>query len=226
MRKKIGLHVAIEIDAVLSRYGKAAEETTCGGFRVRRFELDDYDLYVLHAGVGEIAAASAVQILISEFHVDIVVNFGVVGGLTEEMTLARTVIVDKVVHYDMDSSELDGTPVGYYAENQGIYIPVTEALVEKACEIAPDLKRVICASADKFVGDPAKKAALHEKFGADICEMEAAAVAMTCNRNKVPVMMIKAVSDSILGGAEEFNTAVERASDEAFGVTDRVIRAL
>ena len=56
--------------------------------------------------------------------------------------------------------------------------------------------------------------------------LTAAAVAMTCNRNKVPVMMIKAVSDSILGGAEEFNTAVERASDEAFGVTDRVIRAL
>ena len=226
MRKKIGLHVAIEVDAVLSRYGKAEEEMTLGGFHVRHYVMDSYDLYVLSAGVGEIAAASAVQILISELHVDMVVNFGVVGGLTKEMTLARTVIVDKVVHYDMDSSELDGTPVGYYSDYDGIYIPVTEELVEKACVIEPSLKRVICASADKFVGDPKKKAALHEKFGAEICEMEAAAVAMTCNRNKVPVMMIKAVSDSIEGGAEEFYEAVTRSSDMAFSVTDKLIRAL
>ena len=226
MKKKIGLHVAIEIDAVLSRYGKAAEEVERGGFRIRRYDMDAYELYVLHAGYGEIAAASAVQVLISEFGVEMVVNFGVVGGLTEEMTLARCVIVDKVVHYELDLRELDETPVGYYKEFGGIYIPATQSLVEKACEIAPELKRVVCVSGEKFVGDPAKKAALHEEYGADICEMEAAAVVMTCIRNQVPVMLIKAVSDSLTGGAEEFFEAVQKASDEAFRVTDQVIRAL
>ena len=226
MKKKIGLHVAIEIDAVLSRYGKAEEEYIRGGFRIRRYEMDTYELYVLHAGYGEIAAASAVQILISEFGVELVVNFGVVGGLTEEMTLARCVIVDKVVHYEMELEALDHTPRGYYGDFGGIYVPATPSLVEKACEIAPGLKRVTCASGDKFVADPAKKAALHEEFGADICEMEAAGVVMTCVRNKIPVMSIKAVSDSLTGGADEFLEAVEKASDEAFRVTDQVIRAL
>lgn len=43
-----------------------------------------------------------------------------------------------------------------------------------------------------------------DKFGAQICEMEAAGIVLTCNRNEVPCMMIKIISDGITGGVEEF----------------------
>ena len=48
------------------------------------------------------------QFLISKFDVDLIVNFGVVGGLTPEMELAKTCIVESVIHYDFDTSEADG----------------------------------------------------------------------------------------------------------------------
>ena len=44
------------------------------------YETDQYRMVIVNCGPGEIAAASGTQFLISEYHVDIVMNFGVVGG--------------------------------------------------------------------------------------------------------------------------------------------------
>ncbi len=43
--------------------------------------------YALNCGAGE--AALQPQFLISQMQVDFIVNFGVVGGLTEEMTKTK-----------------------------------------------------------------------------------------------------------------------------------------
>lgn len=43
------------------------------------------------------AAAAATQFLISQMQVDFIVNFGVVGGLTEEMTKTKMCVVESVV---------------------------------------------------------------------------------------------------------------------------------
>ncbi len=224
--KTIGMIVAVEMDAVLRRYGQPSEEKQCHGFRVLTYQMDSYTMLVLNCGVGEIAAAAGVQALISECDVDMILNFGVVGGLTPDMSLTRTCVVDKVVHYDMDLSEVDGVEVGRYPDYPEVAIPTTPALVDKAVAICPELKRVVCASADKFVGDPAKKVALHEQYGADICEMEAAAVVLTCHRNGVPCLLIKTVSDSIDGGAEEFHAAVASSSLTCIEIADKIIREL
>lgn len=103
--KKIGLLVAVEMDAVLARYGAPQEKQLVDGFEVLRYENESYTVFAVNAGAGEISAAAATQLLISVFHVDLVVNFGVVGGLTPEMAMARTVVVESVVHYDFDISD-------------------------------------------------------------------------------------------------------------------------
>ena len=224
--KKIGMLVAVEMGAVLSRYGTARSVETRHGFEVRTYEMDGYTLHVMHSGAGEIAAAAAAALLIDRYEVELLVNFGVVGGLTAEMAQTKTCVVEKVVHYDFDTSAYDGTLPGQYAEYPDVYLPATASLVERAVQIAPELKRVICASADKFVDGQEAKSALHEKFGADICEMEAAAVVLTCNRSDVPCLLIKTVSDGLLGGAEEFGVALQHTSELCLEVADRIIREL
>lgn len=224
--KKIGMLVAVEVDAVLSRYGSAVSREERAGFQILTYHMEDYILYVIHSGAGELAAAAAAQLLIDRYEVELLVNFGVVGGLTEEMAQTRTVVVEKVVHYDFDTSAYDGTLPGQYAEYPDVFLPATAALVDKALQIAPELKKVICASADKFVDGREAKAALHERFGADICEMEAAAVVLTCNRCGVPCLLIKTVSDSLAGGAEEFGAALQHTSALCLEIADRIIREL
>lgn len=224
--KTIGMLVAVEMDAVLSRYGRAAGVDTVGGFELHRYEGDGYRLFVVNAGAGELAAAAAAELLIAVCGAELIVNFGVVGGLTEEMALARTVVVESVVHYDFDTSAWDSCEPGRYASYPTPFIPTTPALVEKARQLFPELKSAVCASADKFVAGADAKRALHERYGADICEMEAAGVVLTANRAGVPCLVIKTVSDGITGGAEEFSKEVGRSAELCLAVADAVMRSL
>ena len=221
--KKIGMLVAVEIGSVLSKYGKASEEIEKFGFKVYKYEMPQYELYVVHSGAGEIAAAAATQLLIAVYGVEAVVNFGVVGGLTEDMKLSKTVVVEKVVHYDFDVSAIDHVEVGRYTSYPEVYIPLNKGLVEMALQVEPSLKRVACASADKFVDGRENKSRIAQQFGADICEMELAAIVLTCDRSGIPCLAIKTVSDAIDGGAEEFGRTVNEAADVCLRITDKII---
>lgn len=224
--KKIGMIVAVEINAVLDKFGTRLTCREAAGYQVLEYEMDNCRLIILSCGAGEIAAASGTQFLISEYRVDMVVNFGVVGGLTEAMTKTKACIVEKVVHYDFDTSAADDVEVGRYLQYPDIYIPADRTLLEKAVTLYPRLPRVICASADKFVADPAQKQALNRRFGADICEMEAAGVLLTCNRNQIPCLLVKIVSDGITGGAEEFRQTFDEAAGMCLDIVLQLIAQL
>lgn len=224
--KNIGMIVACEIDAVLARYGSPLEEETRCGFPVRCYAMGENRLVVVHTGVGELAAAAAAALLIDRYEVELIVNFGVVGGLTEEMAQTKCCVVEKLVHYDFDTSHIDGTVPGQYEGMDSVYIPATPALVDKALALCPELKKAVCASADKFVDGREKKAELHRLYGADICEMESAGIALTCRRAGVPFLLVKAVSDGLNGGAAEFHAELERCSALCLDLTDRIIREI
>ena len=224
--KTIGMLVAVEIKAVLDRYGDKLCEKETAGYRVMEYKTPEYNLVILKCGAGEIAAAGGTQFLISEYKVDMIINFGVVGGLTPEMAKTKTCVVEQVVHYDFDTSAVDNWEVGRYDDYPTPYIPTTKALVDKAVSLNPDLMPVICASADKFIADPARKAELNRQFGAKICEMEAAGIVLICNRNKVPCLLIKSVSDSIEGGAEEFHNTINEAASMCLDIADAIIREI
>ncbi len=84
----------------------------------------------------------------------------------------------------------------------------------------------VCASADRFVSGSKDKAYLHETFGADICDMESAGILLTCNRNKVPCVMLKAVSDAMEGTGEEFYAFWRRSMKEAVEIMDNIVEAV
>lgn len=224
--KKIGFLVAVEMDALLRRYGTPRETRSVGGFEVHCYADDRREIYAISAGAGEIAAAAATALLIGVFQVDLVLNYGVVGGLSEEMKLLRSCVVERVVHYDFDTAAWSGRVVGQYDEYPTPYIPATPELVKKARKIRPELRAVTCASADKFVATPEAKRALYDRWGADICEMEAAGIVLTCNRAKVPCLLIKTVSDGVTGGAEEFHREMDRSAALALETADAILEVL
>ena len=127
-KKTIGMLVAVEIGAVLSRYGDKLTDVSETGFDVKRLDSDDYTMYILKSGAGEIAAAAGTQFLITKYGAEFIINFGVVGGLTPEMSLAKTCVVESVVHYDFDTSTIDNCEVGRYLEYPSIYIPAPRSL--------------------------------------------------------------------------------------------------
>ncbi|MBR2670441.1 MAG: 5'-methylthioadenosine/S-adenosylhomocysteine nucleosidase [Solobacterium sp.] len=221
--KRAGMIVAVEMAALQRRYGEPRETIQDGVYTVMVYPVGEYELYVLSSGVGEIAAAAGTQYLITKYNVELILNFGVVGALTEEMSEKKICIVKEVCHYPFDLTEIDDVEQGRYTEFPDRYIQTTPELIARAQEVYPDLTAVRCASGDRFVGNEKDKRYLHDEFGADICEMEAAGIILTCVRNHIPVMSIKMVSDSVHGGADEFRETLDEASDACVHVLDQIL---
>ena len=226
--KKIGMIVAVlqEIDTLFQRLGAPLDTDTPAGYEVHRYLVAGNEIYVIPSGAGELAAAASTQLLISTYQVDLIVNFGVCGGLTSDMGLTRSVVVRDVVHYDFDATAFLGGCIGQYPGYPNAFIPAPSELVDLATSIESTLKPVVCASADKFVEDPAIKQGLHKTFGAEICEMEAAGILLTANRCGVPALLIKAVSDSVSGDAGQFEQMVHEAASTCLKVLLRILETL
>lgn len=227
--KKIGLIVAVELDSVLNKYGKPVSEKRIDGFNVLTYNIDNKaELYVVHCGAGEISAASATQLCISKLKCSMILNFGIVGGLTNEMSETKLCVVEKIVHYDFDVSADDKRFVpGQHDGYPDAYIPATKSLIDTALKIEPELKKVIIASGDKFIDTASKKRDLHNKFNADICDMEAAGIALTCDRTKIPYLMIKCVSDGC--NDDSYNSFLEyftESAEKCFDVMDKIIKKI
>lgn len=211
--KKIGMVVAMqrEVKSFLEGKNLPVEMQKRGGFDVMKFHLGDNPVICVKSGVGEILASSATQMLISEFGVDLIINFGVCGSLVDGVKVGDVAVVNGVVHYDFDTSAFDGCEVGRYLQYPDVIIRPDGELIEKVKQIYPEINQVICASADKFVADEKIKQNLAKTFGASVCEMESAGVLLTSLNAGVPCLIIKAVSDG-KGGVEEFKQMVDYSS--------------
>ncbi len=225
--KKIGIVVAIEINSVLKRFGEPKQKEKIGFFEKYVYKKDGTEFVCVHTGPGEIAAAAATQYLISVCGCELIVNFGIVGGLTDEMKVSKTCVAKRVVHYDYDTTAIDKDYVkGQYNEYSDAYIPATENLVRLANSINPELKEVTIASGDKFVASTKQKNSLASEFGADVCDMESAGVALTCNRNNIPYLIVKCVSDGLENSKIDYQTNFEAAADKCFETCEKILQII
>lgn len=219
----IGIFTAMQSEA---RSFVTADSVTerVGEFTFVKFELNGAQAVLcVPPSVGEICASAAVQLLISRFNVNVVLNFGVVGALTEQASHYNMVYVSHVTHYDMDTSSIDNCGVGYYCTFSTDSFAADEQLLASAKQVL-DLPVVKCASADKFVSDSAVKADLADRFGADICDMESAGVLIACKLNNVPCLFVKCIADTLFGGAEEYSTKIQSILYDFRAVAQQIVR--
>lgn len=214
IKRKIGVIVAseAEMDAFFDVFCPIDSIDRCFGYLVYIYDRPDFrtTIYLAQSGYGEIAAAATTQYLISSFGVTEIINCGVAGALKDDLTPMDVGVVEKVVHYGLDLSGGGKYPVGRYSNQDDLYLrPREEALRMPA---AAKLRRFVCASADKFVYGGEPKRQLAKDFGADICEMEAAGIVLTCNKNQVPCTLLKAISDGVDEDEEAFDDNVYAAS--------------
>lgn len=219
----VGIIVAIEMNAVFEIYKDYKELPCPHGFKLFFVEKGNCSIYILQTGMGECHAAAGCQFLISKYDVSKIINFGVVGGLTKETKKLKVCLVDKVVHYKYDCSEFLPLQVGQVDGHDSIYLHTSENLLKTAQMIVTDLPLVTCCSGDKFVGTEEEKTYLHEKFNGDICDMESAGIVLTCEINKVPCILFKAVSDGLSDGAEGFFKELENASIKCLKIANQIL---
>ncbi len=202
--KRLGLLVAVEIDAVNELLGSPKWKKEEYGFPVSCYEIKGNELIVIHSNAGELAASEATSVLILEYGVKTIFNFGIVGALTHKIGDTPLVFVKEVVHSDADLSQIDHVPVGQHAGFDTPFIHLDEEYLNLASQVYPDIPLVRCASGDRFVLGEKEKTHLHDLFNADIVEMELAAIVYAAEKFGARVFSCKMVADFVKGGEEEY----------------------
>lgn len=157
---------------------------------------------VVTCGVGKVNAAMGAQLAIDKFGADVIINLGVAGGLNDGVKIGEIYAVSETVQFDVDLVQINGTPLGTLNEFQTPYLPLT-------CGAGFEQKKV--ATADRFNDDRRDYLLLKNVFGADIRDMECAAIAQVCAHNKKTMYAYKIISDLAGNGSstEQYKRNIE-----------------
>lgn len=196
-------------------------------------KLSGRNVVIVRSGIGKVNAAVCTQILADEFGVDVVINTGVAGSLRNEINIGDIVLSTDAITHDMDATGF-GYEVGVIPQMDNSVFVADERLIgiaKEVCEeVNPDINvfegRVL--SGDQFVSDRDKKEWLVKQFSGYCTEMEGAAIAQAAYLNKIPFLVIRAISDKADNSAEmdysEFEAkAIEHTVKLVCGLVERIV---
>ena len=137
-------------------------------------KLNGKDVVVVRSGIGKVNAAVCTQILVDDF--------------------------GDVLHHDMDATGF-GYELGQIPRMDTLSFKADERLIKLAkesCEkvipqVGVHVGRIV--SGDQFISDKEVKTKISDNFNGFCTEMEGAAIAQAAYLNKVPFVILRAISD-------------------------------
>ena len=193
----------VEMDGLRAHMENPVSETVSGVEFVRG-TIEGREVVTAVCGIGKVFAALCAQTMILRYAPEAVINTGVAGTLTDELSIGNLAVSACVVQHDMDTSAI-GDPVGLISGINMVEIPADRALTDRLCAAAQTVgvKTLTgcIASGDQFVASPGRKTFIADTFSAIACEMEGAAVGQVCYVNRVPFCVLRAISDSADGSS-------------------------
>ena len=192
----------------------------------------DNKLVITKCGIGKVNSALCAQILISEFKVDAVVNTGVAGAIHSSLDVNDIVISTEAIQYDVDTTAF-GDPKGTIPRMESSVFVADEKLINAAYESSIEeskSNRVFkgrVATGDIFISSKELKDELVNDFGAYCGEMEGGAIAHVCTLNKVPFVIIRAMSDKADGSADvTYDEFVQVAAHNSKDIVLNMLKSL
>ncbi|NCC15256.1 MAG: 5'-methylthioadenosine/adenosylhomocysteine nucleosidase [Clostridia bacterium] len=189
-------------------------------------------IILVRSGIGKVNAAICAQAMIDHFGVDYILMLGVAGALAEGLNIGDIVISTDAVQHDMDTSAL-GDPIGTIPRMAESYFKADEELVRLAMASAAEIAdgyRVITgriASGDQFICTKEGKSKIRKDVQGTCAEMEGAAIAHACWLNRIPFLIVRAISD---GAGEEANLSFEKfcsiAAKRSSELVERIIEKM
>ena len=215
----LGIIGAMEVEvATLKENMKIESVKTKAGMEFFKGTIAGKNVVVVKSGIGKVNAGICTQILVDDYNVDAVVNTGVAGSLNNDINICDIVISKECLEHDMDV-----TPLGY---GKGV-IPDMETSVFTADRHLIEVAKKAVALAELDVNIVEGKVVSGDQFNGDCAEMEGASIAHTAWLNKVPFLVIRAISDKADGGAEmDYPTFEKKAAENSIKLMMTFIQML
>ncbi len=168
------------------------------------FSYKNHDIYALYSNIGIINSTLASQCLIDKYNINLILNVGACGGLKENIKKNEIFIVENVIYYDFDLSLIDNVKKAQYPGFDSEIIPLPNKYLS-LIEAKLSLKRMNCASGDKFITDKEFISHLVNDFNCSICDMELIGETLAAYKNKIDIISLKVVSDNASASEYESN---------------------
>ncbi len=215
---KIGIIGAMELEvAALKSKLELKNVVDKAGMKFHEGILNGKDVVIVQCGIGKVNAGICVQILADLFAVNTVINTGVAGSLRAEINIGDIIVSTDACEHDMDVSALGYEP-GIIPQMETSFFKADRKLIEEAIavcrEVNPEINvyegRIV--SGDQFISDSTVKDRLIQQFDGSCAEMEGAAIAHAAFLNKIPYIVLRAISDKADGSAHMDYPEFERAA--------------
>lgn len=235
--KKIGIIGAMESEIELLKTYFEGKIYKRAGLSVYDGTIFNKPVVFARAGIGKVNAAICTQVLISNFGAELIINCGIAGAISKELSVLDIVISEKAFQHDVDATYF-GYKLGQIPDISGIFwkadttlIKRTKAAFKKLADgnFDFDNKSIFknkdtlhkdfsackmltgaIATGDVFVTADSHRSRIKSICPATACvEMEGAAIAQVASANAVPFLILRSISDS----ADE---TVEQLSYEEF----------
>ena len=190
--------------------------------------MNGKEVVVVRSGIGKVNAGICTQILCDLYHVDAVINTGIAGSLNAKIDIGDIVLSTDALQHDMDATGFGYEPGVIPRMETSTFIADEKLrkLAKECCErVNPDILvfegRVV--SGDQFISDNDTKAALVKDYDGYCAEMEGASMAQVATLNKVPFVIIRAISDKADNSAP---VAYETFEEQAIVHTVKLLAAM
>ena len=182
---------------------------------------EDYgnQIFLTRCDPGKVNAVIATQQMIDLFSVDVIFNMGSSGALAPELEVGDLVVASEFIQHDFDVTDwglkpgelmfdiLMSNETGQMQFRTQQVFKAHPHLTQLALEIAQSTELTSLGShspktymgriltGDQFIGKTEKARELWNTHQGLCTDMEAAAIAHTCEVNQVPFLCIRAISD-------------------------------
>ena len=212
----IGVIGAMEEEvASLINQMEDAESKTMAGMTFNKGKLWNQDAVVVQSGIGKVNMAICTQILVNIYGVDMLINTGVAGGLYKDINVGDIVISSDALQHDFDVTGLGYKKSVIPGMETSVFTADTELveMAKEACEIVnPEIQCFVgrVVTGDQFISDNGTK-------------MEGASMAQVATLNKIPFVIIRAISDKADNSAP---VAYETFEEQAIVHTVKLLAAM
>jgi adenosylhomocysteine nucleosidase len=215
------------------------------GFVFTSGTIEGSRVVVARSGVGKVNAAVVATLLVEHFTPSVVLFTGTAGAVDNKLNPGDVVIGTGVGYHDYGSITERGFARGatrdpVTGQLDPAFFPADPKLLTaarsaaKATDLsrrqgtggdAPKIQEGLIVTGDTFVAEDGRRKALRNDLKAAAVEMEGAAVAQVCARYKVPLIVLRGITDRADSNAQgSYRTFLETASRNAADLAIATIR--
>ena len=186
--------------------------------------LGEKQVVVCCAGMGKANAAATTQVLITRFDAERIIFSGIAGNMTDKVGIGDVVVGKTVLYHDAEDDMIaQSAPFTACYEGDAELVKAALASCE---ELGVKAIAGVIATGDQFVGDCATKAAIAEKVHPDCVEMEGAAVSQIAEKNGVPCVILRAMSDNADEAGHEVLVVKKFSISEYVATATRIVAGM